>query len=349
MNNSNQSIVCNLCSFVCSKKSDWERHILTRKHAINHTIKKNPIATSKLIHKCLHCPKTYADYKGLWRHKKKCKVNEIPTNNNHENISVELDNTESSQYENTFVSISPDQEPIQESAQEPVQESVPEQSSDDDDTHITNEMMCKILKELCISNAKNTEFQAKFFEFMKEKQFSNNITNNNVQINIDTFLNQYCKDAPSMNDFIKNIKVSVEEMFYMGKKGYKGGLIFILDRILGEVELAERPFHCTDPKRHTTYVKDDTGWTKSHDQKPLLKLCDNIGTKCNTTFYEFSTENPNYRLAGTPECEIGVNIVVESHGGISGGADQCNTYAANYVEGKYHLDKDQMKTAIMNK
>ena len=50
-----------------------------------------------------------------------------------------------------------------------------------------------------------------------------------------------------------------------------------------------------------------------------------------------------------PECEIGVNIVVESHGGISGGADQCNTYAANYVEGKYHLDKDQMKTAIMNK
>ena len=169
------------------------------------TIKNPELPISTIKNKSNKWEKTYADYKCLWSHKKTCKANEILTNNNDENIHVELDNTDSSQYENTFVSISP--------AQESAQESVPEQSSDDDDTHITNEMMCKILKELCISNAKNTEFQAKFFEFMKEKQFSNNITNNNVQINIDTFLNQYCKDAPSMNDFIKNIKVSVEEMF----------------------------------------------------------------------------------------------------------------------------------------
>jgi hypothetical protein len=312
---------CELCEFKCIKIGDWTRHIATRKHCKNFPLTTKNIPSIKQKYPCLQCSNLYATRQGLWRHNQKCKptyTNNLP----HENIQIELLESD--------------------------QESVPEQSSDDNNTHITNEMMCEILKELCISNAKNTEFQAKFFEFMKEKQFSNNITNN-VQINIDTFLNQYCKDAPSMNDFIKNIKVSVEEMFYMGKKGYKGGLIFILDRILGEVELAERPFHCTDPKRHTTYVKDDTGWTKSHDQKPLLKLCDNIGSKCNTTFYEFSTENPNYRLAGTPECEIGVNIVVESHGGISGGADQFNTYAANYVEGKYHLDKDQMKTAIMNK
>ena len=361
MSNSNQSIVCNLCNFICSKKCDWERHILTRKHAINHTIKNIPIATPKIIHKCLHCPKTYADYKGLWRHKKKCKANERPTNNNDENITVELNNTECSQYENIFMSISPAQESIQESIQEPYQESTYESSSDDDDnTHITNEMMCEILKELCISNAQNTElnkqnielqkqnaeFQAKFFEFMKENKFSN-ITNN-VQINIDTFLNDCCKEAPSMNDFTKNIKVSVEEMFYIGKKGYKEGLIFILDRILSNIRLGERPFHCTDPKRHTTYVKNDTGWTKTHDQKPLLKLCDGIGSKCNSTFFEFSNEYPNYRTAGMPEFEIGVDIVVQSHGGKCGGADQYNMSVANYVENKYHLDKEQMKTAIMN-
>jgi hypothetical protein len=257
------------------------------------------------------------------------------------------------------------QEPDQESYQEPYQESYQEPdhepSGDDDNTHITNEMMCEILKELCISNAQNTElnkqnielqkqnaeFQAKFFEFMKENKFSN-ITNNNVQINIDTFLNDCCKEAPSMNDFTKNIKVSVEEMFYIGKKGYKEGLIFILDRILSNIRLGERPFHCTDPKRHTTYVKNDTGWTKTHDQKPLLKLCDGIGSKCNSTFYEFSNEYPNYRTAGMPEFEIGVDIVVQSHGGKCGGADQYNMSVANYVENKYHLDKEQMKTAIMN-
>jgi hypothetical protein len=282
-------------------------------------------------HKC-NCGKMYKSNSGLWKHKKIC---EFIINKDEKQVDE------------------PDQENI-----------IPENSfelnthiveADEPKSYITNEKMCEILKEICISNAQNAEFQkqnaefqAKFFEFMKEKQVSNitNNNNNNIQINIDTFLNQCCDGAMSLNNFIKNLQVSLEDVFYMASHGNKNGIVAVITRELDKQTLIERPFHCTDAKRHITYVKEEAGWIKTQDQKPLLNLCYQIQHKCAVKSNEIFRADPRYAQSGTKETEVAVHILIETNGGRQG-YEHNHGLAANILENKYHVNKEQMKEAIM--
>ncbi len=318
---------CDTCNFTCMKPCDFNRHLSTQKHiSLNNTsMIKHP------EHKC-NCGKMYKSNSGLWKHKKIC---EFIINKDEKQVDE------------------PDQENI-----------IPENSfelnthiveADEPKSYITNEKMCEILKEICISNAQNAEFQkqnaefqAKFFEFMKEKQVSNitNNNNNNIQINIDTFLNQCCDGAMSLNNFIKNLQVSLEDVFYMASHGNKNGIVAVITRELDKQTLIERPFHCTDAKRHITYVKEEAGWIKTQDQKPLLNLCYQIQHKCAVKSNEIFRADPRYAQSGTKETEVAVHILIETNGGRQG-YEHNHGLAANILENKYHVNKEQMKEAIM--
>jgi hypothetical protein len=137
----------------------------------------------------------------------------------------------------------------------------------------------KLLKEMVISQSHVIELLQ---ESAKKTEISNTITNcnNNNKITINMFLNEKCKDAITFQDFVKSIQPTVEDVLYMTKHGNAQGLTKIITSALGQLEITERPLHCTDMKRHTTYVKESEGWTKEHDQTHIKRLCNTTQHEC---------------------------------------------------------------------
>lgn len=97
---------------------------------------------------------------------------------------------------------------------------------------------------------------------------TNNITNNNFNLNI--FLNEKCKDALNLTDFIDNINLQLSDLETVGKRGYVEGISNIIIRGLNELEVEKRPIHCTDSKRDVLYIKEEGEWSKSDDQNSAM-------------------------------------------------------------------------------
>lgn len=91
---------------------------------------------------------------------------------------------------------------------------------------------------------------------------NNNTTNNNNSFNLNFFLNETCKDAVNMSDFIKSIQVGFEDIERIGNIGYVDGISGIIIKSLQELGVEKRPIHCTDAKRQTLYIKENNEWTK---------------------------------------------------------------------------------------
>jgi len=189
--------------------------------------------------------------------------------------------------------------------------------------------MCKILQNMVVS-------QNTVIELLKENAKTPaimNHTTNNTQININMFLNEYCKDAITIGEFIESIQPTVEDVLYMTKHGNKQGLSKILTNALGQLEITERPLHCTDLKRHTTYIKQPDGWSKEKDQAHVKKICENVEHACMKKTLDILNSNPNYKKNGTKEYEEGIKMIMESNG------DFDYTEIIKAVEETTHLQK----------
>jgi hypothetical protein len=190
----------------------------------------------------------------------------------------------------------------------------PEPETETPTSAFSNELVCKLLSDL-------SESQKQVVELLKEKNMqiatnnSNNTTNNttnNTQININMFLNENCKNAITMNEFIKSIQPTLDDVIYMSKHGNKQGISRILTTALGQLEVTERPMHCTDLKRHTTYIKESDGWTKEHDNSHIDKMCKTAQHGCLLKIGETLKTDANYSTKGTPEYENQVIMINEA-------------------------------------
>lgn len=108
----------------------------------------------------------------------------------------------------------------------------------------------------------NKELQNKLIELAKEPKIVNNNITNNKQFNIITFLNDDCKDAFNLTEFIQNLKITFEDLHHIEKYGYIQGVKDSLIRSLAQMEQTKRPIHCTDTKRKHFYIKDNDEWDK---------------------------------------------------------------------------------------
>ena len=100
---------------------------------------------------------------------------------------------------------------------------------------------------------------------------NNNTTNNNQQFNLNFFLNDTCKDAMNITDFLGNLDVQLNEIEYIGHHGYVNGMTkMIMERLKG-MDITKRPIHCTDIKRETMYIKDKDEWSKDTDELTKLR------------------------------------------------------------------------------
>jgi hypothetical protein len=202
----------------------------------------------------------------------------------------------------------------------------------------SNELVCRLLSDL-------SECQKQVVELLKEKNMqvatnnSNNTTNNttnNTKININMFLNENCKNAITMNEFIKSIQPTLEDVIYMSKHGNKQGISRILTTALGQLEVTERPMHCTDLKRHTTYIKESDGWTKEHDNSHIDKMCKTAQHGCLLKIGETLKTDANYSTKGTPEYENQVIMINEAV------KETDNGFMTTVLENKVYLSKDKI-------
>jgi hypothetical protein len=151
--------------------------------------------------------------------------------------------------------------------------------------------------------ARNTELMEMLIAQNKEIQKApptsttiNQTTNNNNQrFNINVFLNETCKDAINFSDFVKNIRISYEDLENNAQLGFVNGISKIFLDNLKQLDVNERPIHCTDVKRETMYIKDENIWTKQPDDEKLQKAIQTVSYRSMGKLAEWKNENPDYK------------------------------------------------------
>jgi len=103
-----------------------------------------------------------------------------------------------------------------------------------------------------------------------QQQQSTIINTQNNTFNLQLFLNETCKDAMNIDDFINSIQVTIEDLKILGNKGYVEGMSNLFIKNLEELDISQRPLHCSDEKRETIYIRDKKSWKKENDQKNHL-------------------------------------------------------------------------------
>lgn len=120
---------------------------------------------------------------------------------------------------------------------------------------------------------------------------TNNITNN---VNLNIFLNEECRDALNLTDFIKSLNIEVQDLDYSKDNGLNSGIANIFVNGLKELGMYKRPIHCTDIKRETLYIKEDNEWCKDEAQDKLKTSFDNIADKQRKAISEWEKNNPSW-------------------------------------------------------
>ncbi len=201
-----------------------------------------------------HCGKTYKHYSGLWRHKKTCEHVEIKTIENNENKIVTI-----LQDNNDF-----------------------------------KNLILEVVKNNTELQKQNQEFQKQMMELYKGGNNNVNVNNSyNKTFNMQVFLNEKCKDAMNIMDFVNSMTLEFSDLEDVGKLGYVEGISNIIIRKLNEMDIYKRPIHCSDAKREIMYVKDHNIWEKENSTyDKLRKAIKHVTCKNGAMLEPWSKEHP---------------------------------------------------------
>jgi len=265
---------CKSCNYNTYKKGDYGRHIQTGKHKNNELLINISEKTCAKSYIC-ECGKGYKHNQSLYTHRKKCAFVNLEISNSGEDVNIN-------------------------------ETSVNETSASD----INNTMIMKLFTEnndiknlLIIQQQQIMEQQKQIGEQQKQLiEFVpklGNITNNNTHIkqnfNINVFLNERCKNAINMNDFIKQIKLTLEDLDLTKNKGLEIGLSNAIIQTISKLSLFERPLHCTDPKRETLYIKDNDLWEKDSDKTKIKGALHNLNKAHFKLIQDWIAKNPDFK------------------------------------------------------
>ena len=253
--NPNHKFVCVKCVYSTNSRKDYNKHCTTKKHKKSHNKEK---ITENVDFSCPNCGKTYKFRSGLSRHKKKCKkiINTyVDYDNNDNNLSLN-DNKKSLIENEMFKDLFQEQ-------QKQMNETI------------------NLLKESVKTNANMIP------------KIGNKNCNNTISINL--FLNQECKNAMNLTDFIDQLQVSLEDLDYSKNNGFVAGVTNIFTKQLKDMDPKDRPIHCSDTKRLQFYVKDDNKWARDDNSNKLDQTIHNIKLKQTNKLTEWERLHPNYQ------------------------------------------------------
>ena len=173
---------------------------------------------------------------------------------------------------------------------------------------ISSDLILEVIKQSKeIQNVlieQNKELQAKLLEMAKSQTVVNNNTMNNNNFNLQVFLNETCKDAINIMDFVNSLQLQAEDFEATGKLGYVEGISRIIINGMKNIEIEKRPMHCTDVKRETVYIKDEDTWSKEDvDKNKFKKVIKTVAQMNLNQLPKWQEKNPAYVNINTPENE----------------------------------------------
>lgn len=280
---------CKKCDYTTSKKSSFDDHLMSAKHGketdFNHIVNQNLLLSApKKIFSCT-CGKTYKEKSGLWKHKKLCLA--YQTAKDEENIKR-----------------------LNESG------ITPDNYDDNSCELITANSLCD--KDLILMLIKqNSELMDMLKAGTNTITNSHNITNsNNKSFNLQFFLNETCKDAMNISDFVNSIKIDLDDLENMGRVGYVEGISNIIVKNLNALDVTERPIHCTDHKRETMYIKDEDKWEKEDDGKKRIRTTiKRVANKNINLLKKFREKYPDCESASSRHSDRYCKMIIEVMGG----------------------------------
>jgi hypothetical protein len=275
-----QKIECQDCSFICYKQSNYDKHLLTSKHKnrlfLNNLEQKNA-KNAKQIFLC-DCGKKYTARNSLWYHKQKCNITQ---ENTHENIDeIKADLTDS----NVILHILKQNDEFKQLIVEQ-NKTILEQNSK--------------LIEICKQGTSNTNIS--------------NVNSHNKTFNLNVFLNETCKDAMNITDFVDSLNLQLSDLENVGRLGYVEGISKIIIKSLQALDVHKRPVHCSDSKREVMYIKDEDKWEKENEHKnKLRKVIKKVANKNSRLLPEFKAKHPDCVKASSKYSDQYNKIIVES-------------------------------------
>jgi hypothetical protein len=292
---------CNSCDYVTSRKSQYERHLTTDKHK-NGTFETNE--TKKVPKSSIklqcYCNLHFNSRTTLWRHKKICST----INDNTIIINDKLTNDKLTNDKLT------------------------------NDKLTDNNLILMLINECKDIRNENKEL----IKIIKNGTY--NINSNNKTFNLNFFLNETCKDAMNITDFVNSIKIQLSDLENVGKIGYVEGISNIINNNLKALDVTQRPIHCTDKKREVLYIKDENKWEKENENKTIIrKAIKEISHKNSKMIQLFKEAHPDCGKSISKYSDQYNKIIIESMGG----------QGDNDIEKENKIIRNISKEIIINK
>ena len=306
----NTKFCCKKCDFYTNKISNYNEHLLTKKHKItaitipakcpnlappavpdpepSNTEKPDEPSITRKTYNCKTCNKPYFSKKGLWQHTKKCQPlpapNLKPESSDKTTIEImaatmmEMYKTNQAQMLQLFTAVL---------------------------TNVITNTNINPAPESTNNNNNNTVNNVSVHGDM-----TNTTTNANNTFNMNFFLNEQCKDAMNMSDFIKTIEVDSEDMENVGTHGFVKGVSNILINNLEKTDIRKRPIHCSDGKRDVLYIKDDNKWERdSITSKKLVDAVKIVDHKNYMMINEWANQHPECKNSTNRANDIYMKLV----------------------------------------
>ena len=267
---------CNFCDYICSKKFNWDKHLLTSKHCkvtsgdkfVAKVAKSSKNIESQFI--CEYCDKEYFSRNGLWKHKQKCNLQKNTTTQNEEYKSAKKDE---------IISLLLKQN----------SELIKEQSD-----------IKQLILEICKNGVTNDSYN------------TTHTNSHNKAFNLHFYLNETCKNAMNLSEFIDSINPQLSDLEKVGELGYVEGISKIIVDNLNKLDATKRPVNCTDKKRDSMYIKDDNKWEKDEENIKLNGAVKKVAFKNTKLFPQFKEKYPDYIDSESIHSDRYSKIVIES-------------------------------------
>jgi hypothetical protein len=275
---------CKCCDYSTSRKCNFDDHLSSSKHSKNQQMETNG---NKISEKsadsnncCEICSKKFTSRSGLWKHRDKgvCSKN-INNSVNSNKVDVVAIN-EIMKYL------------IKDNAE--LKSLIVEQQKQQN-------MVIEIVKNGTQNNCNNTT--------------TTHTNSHNKAFNLNFFLNETCKDAMNIGEFVDSLKLQLSDLEKVGEAGYIEGISSIIVKNLKALDVTKRPVHCTDKKRETVYIKDADKWEKDEDKSHMHKLIKRVASKNMKMFDTFREAHPDCKQYHSKYSDQYHKIIYESMGG----------------------------------
>ncbi len=269
---------CNFCHYECSNKHDYEKHLTTRKH-LGNTLGNIKIVNMNFT--CKICNKIYKSRVGIWRHKRKCvSINKIDAD-----IDAEINVDVTSTFFENNMNIE------------------------------FKTLVLEIVKSNTELQKQTHDLQKQMLEVCKNNTIIHNSTNNshNKTFNLQVFLNEECKDAMNLTDFMNSFQLQLEDLEKVGTMGYVDGVSNIILKKLREMDVNKRPMHCSDAKREIMYIKEEDKWEKEGlNNLKLKKAITIIENKNIKLLGAWKEAHPKYMEYDEPDNDIYTHLIIQT-------------------------------------